>query len=239
MLPGAAEGGAMQPRQKRLRIAASIFAFMFASLCAHAQGDNPSKDAKRKGPKNAAPPPDMNCEQMSASSRGAITVEACKQMMAAQHAYTAAASDSSASRPGDDEMTCDQIAAEIKQQPLTSPDKATVAEAQAATDDFKTTAEKQQKEATELAVKETAEESLLSRLAPTNAVAAAESKRIEEEQKKQNERMTKEQAPKAERMFNSFGDLTGDLGKQIAANPRLARLYQLATQKRCTAAQLK
>jgi len=51
--------------------------------------------------------------------------------------------------------------------------------------------------------------------------------------------MTKEQAPKAERMFNSFGDLTGDIGKQIAANPRLARLYQLATQKRCTAAQLK
>ena len=51
--------------------------------------------------------------------------------------------------------------------------------------------------------------------------------------------MTKEQAPKAERMFNSFGDLTGDIGKQMAANPRLARLYQLATQKRCTAAQLK
>lgn len=231
----------MQRRQKRLKIAASIFVFVFASLCAHAQGDNPSKDAKRNraGSKNGAPPPVMNCEQMSASSRGAISVEACKQMMAAQHAYTAAASDPNAARPGDDKMTCDQIAAEIKQQPLTSPDKATVAEAQAATDDFKTTAEKQQKEATALAVKETAEESLLSRLAPTNAVAAAEAKRIEEEQKKQNERMTKEQAPKAERMFNSFGDLTGDIGKQMAANPRLARLYQLATQKRCTAAQLK
>jgi len=48
----------------------------------------------------------MNCEQMSASSRGAISVEACKQMMAAQ-------------------------------QPLTPPDKAKVAEAQAATDDFR------------------------------------------------------------------------------------------------------
>ena len=180
----------------------------------------------------------MNCEQMSASSRGAISVEACKQMMAAQQAYTAA-SDPSASRPGDDKLTCEQIAAEMKQQPLTPPDKAKVAEAQAATDDFKTTAERQQKEATELAVKQAAEESVVSRFVPVNAVGAAESKRIEEEQKKQNERMTKEQAPKAERVFNSLGDLTGDIGKQIAANPRLARLYQLATQKRCTAAQLK
>jgi hypothetical protein len=30
-----------------------------------------------------------------------------------------------------------------------------------------------------------------------------------------------------------------DVTKQLAANPRLARLYQLSTQKRCTAAQLK
>jgi len=79
----------------------------------------------------------MNCEQMSASSRGAISVEACKQMMAAQQAYSAAASDPTASRPGDDKLTCEQIAAEMKQQPLTPPDKAKVAEAQAATDDFR------------------------------------------------------------------------------------------------------
>ena|SRR5215831_12500858 len=113
----------MTSRPTRLTIAVSIFAFIFASLCAHAQSDTPSKDSKRNRSKSGAPPPDMNCEQMSASSRGAISVEACKQMMAAQQAYTAAASDPSASRPGDDKLTCEQIAAEMKQQPLTPPTK--------------------------------------------------------------------------------------------------------------------
>jgi len=65
----------------------------------------------------------------------------CEQM-------AAAASDPTAVRPGDDKTTCDQIAAEMKQQPFTPPDQAKVTEAQVAASDFKTTAEREQKEVT-------------------------------------------------------------------------------------------
>ena len=232
----------MKRRHKHLKIAASIFAFMFASLCANAQTDTPSKDTKRvqgKGSRNAAPPSNMTCEQMSAASHGSVSVEACKQMMAAQQAFTAASSDPSASRPDDNKMTCEQIAAEMKQQPLTAPDHAKVTEAQTSLDDLQQQIDKDKKEGTALVIKETAEESLVSRLVPVNAVAAAETKRIQAEQDALNQKLAKETQPKVERSFNALGDLTGEVTKQIGANPRLARLYQLSTQKRCTAAQLK
>jgi hypothetical protein len=229
----------MKPRQKHLKFAASILAFTFASLCAHAQTDNSSKDNKRKKSQNATPPSTMTCEQMSAASHGSVSVEACKRMMAAQQAYTSAASDPSASRPGDDKMTCEQIAAEMKQQPFTAPDQAKVTEAQTAAGDLQKQIDKDKAEGTALVAKETAEESLVSRVVPVNAVAAAEAKRIQAEQDTLNQKIAKETQPKFERTFNALGGLTEDVTKQIAANPRLARLYQLSTQKHCTAAQLK
>ena len=229
----------MKPRQKHLKFAASILAFTFASLCAHAQTDNSSKDNKRKKSQNATPPSTMTCEQMSAASQGSVSVEACKQMMAAQQAYTAAASDPSASRPGDDKMTCEQIAAEMKQQPFTAPDHAKVTEAQTSLGDLQQQIDKDKAEATALVIKETAEESLASKVVPVNAVAAAEAKRIQAEQDTLNQKIAKDTQPKFERSFNALGGLTEDVTKQIAANPRLARLYQLSTQRHCTAAQLK
>ena len=228
------EGDAMKPSQKPLKFAASILAFTFASLCAHAQTAKPSKDNKR-----TAPPSTMTCEQMSAASHGSVSVEACKQMMAAQQAYTAAASDPSASRPGDDKMTCEQIAAEMKQQPFTAPDQANVTEAQTALDDLQKQIDKDKAEGTALVIKETAEESLASKLVPVNAVAAADTKRIRAEQDTLNQKIAKETQPKVELSFNALGGLTEDVTKQIAANPRLARLYQLSTQKHCTSSQLK
>ena len=212
------------------KLSVAVFAMMLASS-AYAQ--SVSGNGKKDRGKQSQGPPTMSCEQMVANSHGSITLEACKQMMGMQQSFDAAASDPSASRPGDDKMTCDQIVAEMKQLPLAPPDQAKVTEAQVATTDFKETAERQQKEATALAVKESAEESLLTRLAPVNAVEAAETKRIQAEQKAQNERMAKESTPKAERMFNAAGSLMDDVGKQMSANPRMAKLYQMATQKQC------
>ena len=186
-------------------------------------------------PKKSTPPPEMNCEQMAASSHGTISVETCKQMMAAQQALTTAANDPNASRPGDDKMTCSQIAAEMKQQPFTAPDQAKVTEAQTSVADLQKQIDKDKAEGTALVIKETAEASLVSKLVPVNAVAAAETKRIQAEQDTLNQRLAKETQPKAERTFNALGDLTGDITKQITSNPRLARLVQLANQKRCKA----
>jgi len=181
---------------------------------------------------NAAPQP-IDCAQMAAASHGTITVEACNQMVGAQQAFDKAASDPSASRLGDDKLSCDQIAAEIKQQPFTTPDKAKVAEAQAATADLTQTLEKQQKEVTAMVTKETAEMAAATRFVPTNAAGAAAAEKIEAEQKAANERMAAESKPKTERTINATTDIAGDVGTQVSENPRLAKLYQLAMQKNC------
>jgi hypothetical protein len=219
------------PQSMHLKVGASIFALVFAaSFWAHPQADNPSKDRKRA---NAAQPANMNCEQMSAASHGSISVDACQQMTSVQQAMTAALADPSASRPGDDKMTCEQIAAEMKQQTITPPDTAKVAEARNAVDDQQKAVAKTQKEGEAMVIKETAEASLASKIALTNAMGAAEAKKIEAEQKEFNERAAKELTPKFERTFNAFGNLTADMAKQLTANPRFAKLFQLANDKRC------
>ena len=176
-----------------------------------------------QSPKKKAPAPaPMNCEQMSAASGGSITVATCQQMMAAQQAMTAATADPKASRPGDDKLTCDQIVAELKQQPIARPDQAKVAEAQDSVDDLQKQIDKDKKEATALMIKQTAEVSIVSTLVPINAVAAAEAKRIEAEQKALNEKLAKESQPKFERTFTALGDLTGQrqtLQDSVTARP--------------------
>jgi hypothetical protein len=187
-----------------------------------------------KGSANTAPPPNMNCEQMAAAAHGSISVEACKQMMGAQAAYVAAANDPTASRPGDDKMNCDQIVAEVKQQQFTAPDKAKLAEAQAASTDMQQTLAKQQKEVTEKALAENA--ALLASDASLGGLTGATTRLAEKfdaENKAMGERMAKESAPKVERTTNATGEIVADMGKQLTENPRLARLMQMASAKKC------
>ena len=180
-------------------------------------------------------PPNMSCEQMAAISRGTITVETCKQFMAMQQAKDAALADPSASRPGDDKMTCDQIAAEIKQQHFTTPDKAKVAEAQAATADMQKTIAKQKAEIEAKAIKDSAEELAKTpvRMFEPNAVAAADARMKEAENQAMKERLEAESKPKAERQVTASANMMTDVTKQLSDNPRLARLMELANQKRC------
>jgi len=214
--------GRRRIRSKHLKIAAFVASILIAS-------SSYAQSPKKKAP---APAP-MNCEQMSAASGGTVTVAACQQMTGAQQALTTAAADPSASRPGDDKLTCDQIATEMKQQPITAPDQNTVAETQDSLNDLQKQIDKDKKIGEALVIKETAELSIVNKLPLPNAVQAAEAKRIEAEQKAVNERIKRETAPKVERTFTAFGDLTADITKQLTANPRFAKLYQLASEKRC------
>jgi hypothetical protein len=198
-------------------------------------GQSGGRSGSGKGASNSGMPANMTCEQISAASRGAITVEACKQMMGAQQANEAALADPRASRPGDDKMTCDQIAAEFKQQSITPPDKAKVAEAQAAASDLQATLAKQQKEVAEHVAAQSATNvatTVADAFAP-NAVLAAKAKKTEEENKKFGERLAAESAPKEQRATDATANIMSDMGKQLTANPRMARLIQLAMQKSC------
>lgn len=199
-----------------------------------ASGGNRRGRSNRSGTANTAPPPAMNCEQMAANSHGTVSVEACNKMMGAQQAYNAALSDPSALRPGDDKMACEQIIAEMKQQQFAAPDSAKVAEAQASTADLQKTIAEQQKEAAERAAAQNA--ALLATTLTGGGITGTTERLAEkfaEENQAASERAAKETAPKAERTTSAAGTFAADAGQQLTANPRLARLVQLASEKRC------
>ena len=194
-----------------------------------ASGNNRGRNA------NNAQPPAMDCEQMAAASRGSMSVESCKQMMEAMQGYQKAASDPSASRPGDDKMTCDQIMAEMKQQQITAPDKDKVAAAQTSNAALQQKMAEDQAEANALAAKQTAE-SLGSHVADQflpNSVLAAKAEAQQKEQDALKAKVEKETAPIAAQSTASTAAVVGDIGQQVSSNPRLAKLIQMASARHC------
>jgi hypothetical protein len=204
-----------------------------------ASGQSDSNDrgktsrGKRGSGNNAQAP--IDCEQMAKDSRGSVSVDTCKQMQATMQAYQKAASDPSASRPGDDKMTCDQIVAEMKQQQFTAPDQAKVAEAQTANDALMKKTAESQAEANALVAKQSAE-NLASTVADQflpNAVQAAKAKEQQKEQDALKAKVEKETTPLAERSTAATASIASDVGQQVATNPRLAKLIQMSSAKRC------
>ena len=193
-----------------------------------------SQNNRGKGTNNAQPTT-MDCEQMAAASRGSMSVESCKQMMASMQAYQTATADPSASRPGDDKMTCEQIIAEMKQQPITVPDQAKVAEAQQATDAMQKKLAEDQAEVDKIAAQQTAE-NLASHVADQflpNSVLAAKAAAQQKQQDAAKEKMEKETAPVVERSTAATAGLATDMGQQLTTNPRMAKLVQMASAKHC------
>jgi len=204
-----------------------------ATPAASPQNDRGKTSSKKGNGSNAQAP--MDCEQMAKESRGSISVDTCKQMMATMQAYQNATSDPSASRPGDDKMTCDQIMAEVKQQQFTKPDQAKVADAQAANDALMKKTAENQAEANALAAKQSAE-NLASTAADQflpNSVLAARAREQQKEQDKLSAKAEKETVPLAERSTAATASLVSDVGQQVTSNPRLAKLMQMASAKKC------
>jgi hypothetical protein len=205
-----------------------------ATPAASAQSNDRGKTSKQ-GKGSNTQPPTMDCEQMAKDSRGSISVDTCKQMMATMQGYQKAASDPSASRPGDDKMTCDQILAEMKQQQFTAPDQTKVAEAQTANDALMKKTAESQAEANALAAKQSAE-NLASTAADQflpNAVLAARAKEQQKEQDALKAKVEKETTPLADRSTAATASVVSDVGQQVASNPRLAKLIQMSSAKRC------
>jgi hypothetical protein len=172
-----------------------------------------------------------------------MSVEACEKLQGAQQAYNQAASDSSAQRPGDEQMSCTQITAELKQQQYTAPDKTKAAELTATTKEeekiikkeeailVKRQAEAQTAIAAATAA-DTATEVATAGLVSGRALNAVE-KTLDAKDKAEKERVIREDLPTYQKMISQTAGLGADFGEQLQANPRLARLIQLADSKHC------
>lgn len=207
---------------------------MFGGLFGH---KTPSPQQSASG----GPAPD--CAQIASMPNAPMTLDACQKMLASQQQYSAAAADPSASRPGDDELSCEQILAELRQQQISAPDKNKVAAAKDALAAEQAVNSKQSAEAAKDAVRQQAEVDAASAVDRTAEMASfgmvqthagdAVGKKIIAENEARSERFAKERHPTDQKLGSTTADLTSDVAGQLAANPRLARLVQLADTHHC------
>jgi hypothetical protein len=185
----------------------------------------------------------MDCAKLAGMPNAPMSVETCEKLQGTQQTYNQAASDPSAQRPGDEQMSCAQITAELKQQQYTTQDKAKVAELDATTKEqqkiihkeeailAKRQAEAQTAVAAATAA-DTATELATGGLVSGHALRAVE-KTLDAQDKVEKERVIREDLPTTKKMIGQTAGLGADFGQQLQSNPRLARLMQLADSKHC------
>jgi len=185
----------------------------------------------------------MDCAKLASMPNAPMSAEACEKLQGTQRAYTQSAADPSAQRPGDEQMTCAQITAELKQQQYATQDKTKVADLGATLTEqqkiikkeeailAKRQAEAQAAVAAATAA-DTATELATGGLVSGHALNAVE-KTLDAQDKVEKERVMREDLPTTQKMISQTAGLGADFGQQLQSNPRLARLIQLADAKHC------
>jgi hypothetical protein len=210
---------------------AAVLAFVLAAP-SHAQlfGHHANRSGNNVGPAH------VDCDVVAAAS--GMDKATCEAMNQAEASYYAAQHDPAGARPGDDDMTCDRIKAEMMTQPVAAPPPDHVAEAQAAATDFNTKEAaiqaKMATAATALTVAATAASaaSLANPIAGRAADAAVEAAR-EATEKSLNAEAKATVAPAQQKMLTNTATLVGDMMPQLQNNPRLAHLVQMSSEKHC------
>jgi len=185
----------------------------------------------------------MDCAKLAGMPNAVMSADDCERMKSAQQTYNQAASDPSAARPGDDQMTCTQITAELRQQQYTAPDKTKVAEATATVNEEQ--AIQRREYANMLKMKAEEQSAVDAASAADNATELATAgmvrghaldavqKANDARNKANNERIMQEDLPTAQKLVHQTAGFGTDFSQQLQANPRLARLMQLAQARHC------
>jgi len=184
-----------------------------------------------------------DCAQIASMPNAPISLEACQKMASAQQAYDRAAADPSASRPGDEQMSCDQIKSEMRLQQYSAPDKAMVAATTAAATNEQVLLNKhiaetnavmaeEQAKVDAAAAADRATELATGGLVHTNAASAA-AEAAQARGRVVGKRQAAERRPTEQKLIGGVADLGMDAAKQLTSNPRLARLMQLAQSHGC------
>ena len=206
-----------------------------AALVALAPTPAPAQFGHHRPPPNQTPQ-QMNCDQIPPGM--GMDKATCEQMNQASATYSAAQTDPSAVRPGDDAMTCDEIKAEFMTQPMQAPNAQHVAEAQSAVKSQMATQAKLQAEATAATATLSAEALAASAVSAANPLAGRAADQAVQAQQEATQAALNAQAkaeltPKAARTMQATGAIVGDMNAQLQSNPRIARLVYLANQKNC------
>ena len=183
------------------------------------------------------PPLQVDCRAMSAMPGSPMTFEQCERQMAVTNQMQQAANMPDAERPGDDRMTCPQIVAELKQvtTPGVTPEHA--AESVAAGRNLQRAQEAAMSEAKGAVAVGTATSAAAAAasIGPGgNAVSGAATQAQLAQQQAIAARQKSQLDAAMNRTMIANANSMADVAAMMRANPRFARLVQLAAGKDCS-----
>lgn len=190
--------------------------------------------ANRSG--NNSGPDHVDCDSAAAST--GMDKATCEAMNQAEASYYAAQHDPAGAKPGDDDMTCDQIKAELMTQPVSAPPSEHAAQAQAAASDFSTKQAALQAKTAAAMTALNAEATAATLAGMANPIAGKAADMAVEAQREATEKSLNAESkatvvPAQKKMFAGMATLVGDMTPQFQNNPRLAHLMQMSSEKRC------
>jgi hypothetical protein len=210
---------------------------LFSRLKSSVNPQQPDPQPQQQMPQN------VDCNQLASIPNAGMTVEQCRAMTTMAQGGQAAMNDPSGARPGDDQMSCADITAEMKTMSGVGVSQQHREQGNRAAGDFQSTMAKQQAEATAIAARESAEVTAAEAAdtateAATGGVVRGRSayvlqQRLDAENKATGERMAKERAPKQQALMGSVVASGNDMTQSMQSNPRFARLMKLGMDKGC------
>ena len=179
--------------------------------------------------------PKVDCKALAAQAQGRMTVAQCEQQFGTYAGMIDAMNQPGGDRPGDDRLTCDQIAAELRSSPAPGVSREHAAEGVAAAEDYKARMARLQAEG---AAASAAQASVNVGAAAAGAVVgnAASGAAMASQMAMQETMSAKARAeidPAVARMQAANAASLGDVTRMLQSNPRVGKLIQLAAAKNC------
>lgn len=179
-----------------------------------------------------------DCDALATMPNAPMSAQACKAMMSMGESLTRGAADTSAHRPNDAALTCEQIMAELQTMEGAGVSDATVAQSEAAINEATAVAEKGAGEVTAFMAETQALGAAAagaSLLGPVGSYVAggALSAIVVAKQMALAKKAQANQAAVREKMDPVVIASARDMNESMQSNPRFARLLQLGVQKNC------
>jgi hypothetical protein len=173
-----------------------------------------------------------DCQMLARMPNAPMTVQACEQRMAVHMDMMSALEAPGGARPGDERMTCEAIAAEMRTLKVSGVSPANAATGEAAGKDAMSIMQRAMAEGMGMMGAQTAR-SAAAAAGPGNAAGHAAAVANQAEQKALQERTAAQMGPARERLEAAHTQSMADLVKAMRANPRFARLLMLGAERNC------
>lgn len=181
--------------------------------------------------------PQVDCAALARMPNAPMTAEACQAMMSQAAAVQVNLNRRDGDRPGDEQMTCPQIKAELARQPgFGAGAQANARDAQAAGENLQATQRRLQAQGAAIQAGQLAGNigvAVVSQLPGGNIVATAKARADAAQTQAFGYRAASEMKSAESRSVTATAGSIGDINQAMNDNPRLARLMQLMTAKSC------